>query len=383
MKICFFGDAAAHHLRRWAKYFINKGHEVHVVTFNANILDNYGEVKVHIVKKRINNSMLISRILNVVPMITKLKALLRDINPDIIHSHSVGGYAYMVAASGFHPFIVTPWGSDVLIDIQNSRIEKFFTTLVLKKADAITCDGENTREIIINLGISSKKIKFITFGVDIQKFKPSSEKEYCKKKLLLPNSEIVVSTRFLTSVHDVETFIKAIPMALEKISDVKFVIIGDGPQKEYLMNLAKNLGIFNAIRFAGKVLEEEMSLYLKSADIYVSTSLSESGLAASTAEAMACELPVINTDTGDIGLWIKDGGFIVPTKNPEVLAEKIVYLLKNDEERKKLGKKNRKVIEERNNYYKEMEKMEEIYKKIIRNRQGMKNLERDCFNRRV
>jgi len=128
-----------------------------------------------------------------------------------------------------------------------------------------------------------------------------------------------------------------------------------------------------------------MSLYLKSADIYVSTSLSESGLAASTAEAMACELPVINTDTGDINLWIKDGkgGFIVPTKNPEVLAEKIVYLLRNDDERKKLGKNNRKVIEERNNYYKEMEKMEEIYKKIIRNRQGMKNLERDCFNRRV
>ena len=85
---------------------------------------------------------------------------------------------------------------------------------------------------------------------------------------------------------------------------------------------------------------------------------------------MACELPVINTATGDIDLWIEDGegGFIVPVKNPPVLAEKIVYLLKNDEERKKLGKNNRKAIEERNNYYKEMEKMERIYKKLIRRR---------------
>lgn len=385
MKICFFGDAAAHHLRRWAKYFTNKGHEIHVVTFNANILDNYGEVKVHIVKKWIPGSMLASRILSIIPMIIKLKTLLKNIAPDIIHSHSVGGYAYMVAASGFHPFIVTPWGSDVLIDIQNSRVERFFTKFALRKADVITCDGKNTKNTMINLGISPRKIKFITFGVDIQKFKPSPEKKDFRKKLRLPNSKIVVSTRFLTSVHDIETFIKAIPGVLREISDVKFVIIGNGPQKEYLMNLAKRLGIFNAIKFAGKVSEEEMSLYLKSADIYVSTSLSESGLAASTAEAMACELPVINTDTGDIRLWIKDGegGFIVPTKNPEVLAEKIVYLLKNDDERKKLGKNNRKVIEERNNYYKEMEKMGEIYKKIIRNRQGMKNLERNCFNRRV
>ena len=367
MKICFFGDAAAHHLRRWAKYFTNKGHEVHVVTFNANILDNYGGVKVHIVKKWINNSMLISRILNVVPMITKLKTLLRDINPDIIHSHSVGGYAYMVAASGFHPFIVTPWGSDVLIDIQNSRIEKVFTTLVFKKADAITCDGENTREIIINLGISSKKIKFITFGVDIQKFKPNLKNGDFRKQLFPSNSKIVISTRFLTSVHDVETFIKAIPGVLKKISDVKFVIIGNGPQKEYLMNLAKSLGIFSATRFTGTVSEEEMSLYLSSADIYVSTSLSESGLAASTAEAMACELPVINTDTGDIRLWIKDreGGFIIPTRNPETLTEKISYLLKNNEMRMQFGKKNRRIIEERNNYYLEMEKMENIYKELV------------------
>ena len=44
MKICFFGDAAAHHLRRWAKYFANEGHEVCVVTFNPNILDGYGNV---------------------------------------------------------------------------------------------------------------------------------------------------------------------------------------------------------------------------------------------------------------------------------------------------------------------------------------------------
>jgi glycosyltransferase involved in cell wall biosynthesis len=126
------------------------------------------------------------------------------------------------------------------------------------------------------------------------------------------------------------------------------------------------LEIYNSIKFLGKLEEKEMISAHLASDIYVSTSLSESGLAASTAEAMACGLPVNNTDTGDIKLWLeKEGGFIIPVENPVVLAKKIIYLLQNSEIREKARKVNRKVIEERNNYYKEMGKMEEIYKKLV------------------
>ena len=368
MKICFFGDTAAFHLWRWSKYFANKEHEVHVVTFNPNITGDYGNVQVHAVRKKMPGAALLNRIMSTIPMVIDLKKLIKNINPDIIHSHSAGGYAWMPILLGFHPLIVTPWGSDVLIHVQESKIEKLFTILALKKADLITCDGENTKKAIMDLGISSQKIKFITFGVDIQKFKPGLTNKAFKEKLGLVNSKIVISTRFLTPVHNAETLIKAIPPVLEKIANVKFVIVGGGPQKEYLMDLAKALDIFNAVKFIGNVSEDEMVRYLQVADVYVSTSLSESGLAASTAEAMACELPVINTSTGDIKLWIKDGegGFIVPTKNPEVLSEKIIYLLKNEKIRKKFGKINRKIIEERNNYYREMAKMENLYKKLIK-----------------
>lgn len=367
MKICFFGDTAAHHLRRWARYFVDRGYEVHVVTFNPKIIGDYRNIRVHIVRKKVQSATLLGRMMSIIPMILELKKLIKNIKPGVIHSHSAGGYTWMVMLSGFHPFIITPWGSDILIYIQKSRIERFFTKLALNKADLITCDGENIRKAMINLGISSKKIRFIIFGVDIQKFKSSLKREGLKNQLSLDNSKIVISTRFLTPVHDVATFIKAIYIVLQKASNVKFLIIGDGPQTEYLMNLAKSLGIFNKTKFLGRVSENEMVLYLQASGIYVSTSLSESGLAGSTAEAMACELPVINTDTGDIKLWIKDGesGFIIPTKNPEILAEKIIYLLKHENERIKFGKLNRKVIEDRNNYYKEMAKMEKIYKELI------------------
>jgi len=75
------------------------------------------------------------------------------------------------------------------------------------------------------------------------------------------------------------------------------------------------------------------------------------------------------TDTGDNKEWVKDGenGFIVPVKSPKRLAEKIIYLLKNEEKRKTFGKISRKIIENKNNYYLEMAKVEEIYKQLIKN----------------
>jgi len=102
-------------------------------------------------------------------------------------------------------------------------------------------------------------------------------------------------------------------------------------------------------------------------DVYVSTSLSEAEIVASTAEAMACGLPVIVTDVADNKKWIDNGvnGFVVPVKDPKSLAEKIIYLLQDEDIRKQFGKINRKIIEERNNYYTEMEKMEDIYKKLV------------------
>lgn len=367
MRICYLADARAMHIKRWAEYFTNKGHEVHLISLNPETLSDFGEVKLHIVKKMKPSSTLMSRFLNLLPVLMRIRTLIKNISPDILHSHSVIPYGWLGMLTGFHPFIITPWGSDILIDIQNSKIDKIFTSLALRKSELITCDGENIKEAMANLGISSKKIRFIIFGVDIQKFKPTLENGNFREKLCSPNSKIIISTRFLTPVHNVETLIKAIPIVLEKIQDIKFVIIGSGPEKEFLVNLAKTLGVFNTTKFVGEISEDEMIRYLNSADVYVSTSLSESGLAASTAEAMACGLSIINTDTGDIDLWIKDGegGFIIPTKNPQKLAEKIIYLLKNDEERIRFGKINRKVIEKRNNYYKEMAKMESIYKELI------------------
>ena len=366
IKLCFLGDAITHHLRRWSKYFSNLGYEVHIITFNPKFLPNYEPVKIHVLRKPIPKQNLLYGALNAIFLVLKTQHMLKQIQPHLVHCHDAGGYSWIAMLTGFHPLIVSTQGSDILIHAKSSKIKRVFTSWGLKNADLIHCDGYRMRDEIMKLGADHNKIKIVFFGTDVTKFRPWDNKDQLKKENNL-SGNIVISTRRLDPVHNIETLIKSIRLVLESVPDTKFIIAGSGTEREYLINLSKSLGVYDSIRFLGMIEEDEMIKSLQFSDVYVATSLSESGIAASAAEAMACELPVINTDTGDIRLWIKDGenGFVIPPKTPEVVAEKMIYLLRNKEKRIEFGKINRKIIEERNNYHIEMAKMENIYKKLI------------------
>jgi len=77
---------------------------------------------------------------------------------------------------------------------------------------------------------------------------------------------------------------------------------------------------------------------------------------------------VIVTDSAENKLWVKEGegGFVVPVKDPVALSEKIIYLMKNPKKFAQYGSFNRKIIQERNNYYVEMAKMEKLYREVVK-----------------
>ena len=366
MKICFVSDAADIHTHRWAGYFANRGHDVHIISFDrpSNDMEN---ISLHVLRMFSAKTTILKYTINLLYVLKQLKKLIKEIKPEILHGHSIRDHTIIAALTGFHPFVVTAWGSDVLIYPKESKVIKYAVSFALRRADLITSDGENTEEAMIKMGIEDGKIKTIFHGTNTEKFSPSHKDEKNVNEFWSFDSPTVLSTRRLGPIHDVGTLIKAVPSVLEEIPDAKFIIVGSGEQKEYLMDLAKSLNVSDATRFVGWIPNDKLPQYLTSVDVYVSTSLSDSGLAASTAEAMACGLPVIITDFGDNRKWVEDGvnGFIVPLKDPKSLSEKIIYLLKNKQVRTKFGMGNRKIIEEKNNHYREMEKMENIYKELI------------------
>jgi glycosyltransferase involved in cell wall biosynthesis len=177
---------------------------------------------------------------------------------------------------------------------------------------------------------------------------------------------VVISTKPLRKECDINTLVRAIPLILKNIPNARFLIIGEGEEKEKLIHLTENEGVSKYVHFTGLIKNNELVQYMQCADVFVCTSLVDSGLAASVAEAMACGLPVIVSNSGDNKILIKDGknGFIFPIKSPNILAEKAILLLNDEKLRKDFTKENRRFIEEENNYYKEMDKVEKIYNKF-------------------
>lgn len=356
LKICYLAGGKSIHTLKWIRYFAEKGYDVHLVTFDN--IDQIEGVKVH----KIRHSK------NPLFRLRDTKKVVGQVNPDVLHAHFVSSYGVYADFSGFRPLIITAWGSDILVGPKKSRIKKYFVKHALKKADMVTCDAEHMKEAIKNLGIPTEKINIIFFGIDTRKFKPEEKNKELRAKLGVNGSPVVISLRRLDPICDVESLINSIPLVLKEVPETKFIIVGEGSEKERLKNLAVSLDVVDSVSFIGFVLNDELPRYLNATDVYVSTSLSDGGIAASTAEAMSCGLPVIVTDVANNRMWVEDGvnGFVIPIKNRKMLAERIIYLLKNEDARRRFGNINRKIIEERNDYYKEMAKMEDIYQGLVK-----------------
>ena len=369
LTICFFGSARSIHTIKWINYFSKKGYKTHLFSYDRPNSNSYN-FELHLLRRNFPVKIWpFNTILNIPSIYFQIKNELKTLNPDIVHAHYVTEYGNLAYLLKFHPFIITAWGSDILINPEENRIIKIITKKVLKNADLITCDAKHMKEAMVKLDVDESKIKIINFGIDVNKFSPGEKNDAIMGELGVGlRYKIVISLRNFEPIYDVKTLVQAIPAVLKEAPETIFFLIGKGTQEENLKIQAEKVGVSRNIRFIGRLPNEKLPDYLRTADIYVSTSLSDGGIASSTAEAMACELPVIITDTGDNKEWIKDSenGFVIPVKNPKILAEKIIFILKNESLRKKFGQINRQIISEKNNYYIEMEKMEELYKNLVK-----------------
>jgi len=110
--------------------------------------------------------------------------------------------------------------------------------------------------------------------------------------------------------------------------------------------------------------------YLASADVSITTALSDGGIPVSTIEALACGVPVVSTDAGDAKFWVRDGesGYVVEKKNSEMIAVRVLDILSDKEKRIQFGLRARQIVEKSQDYTLEMKRIENLYLKLINNR---------------
>jgi len=194
---------------------------------------------------------------------------------------------------------------------------------------------------IKEIGIPEEKVIVLPSGTDIKRFNLKRKNEI-REKLSIEDQKIVLFVGQLTEKKGLNSLITAIEIISKKYSNkVKFVFVGDGIFRK------KIVGMKNVITKGNLSPERTADLFV-AADIFVLPSLAE-GRPNVIYEAMASECAIVATDIGGIPEQVRNGynGILVEPRNAKMLAEKISYLLNDEDEMVRMGKNGRKrIIEE-------------------------------------
>ena len=191
--------------------------------------------------------------------------------------------------------------------------------------------------------VNKDKLIVMHNGIPINEFIPLEKEQILKEREKFnvnPDTKVIGTVARLREEKGVRFIIESVPKILDIFPDTKFFIAGDGPLKHELENLSKDLGVNDQIIFAG--FRNDIPSVLSIIDFFVAPSLTE-GSPIGILEAMAMGKPIVATNVGGIKEILKDGetGLFVPSKDSESLAQKAIYLLKNENVAKCLGEKAR------------------------------------------
>lgn len=226
------------------------------------------------------------------------------------------------------------------------KILEFCEKIVYKSSKKIVVNAEGIgKKLLENKGVEKEKIVFLPNGAELDFFTPDAETDKIDTKYDLNNSFVVLFTGLIGLAQNVEALIRAAELLREN-KKIKFLIVGDGAEKEKNENLAKSLKLENVI-FAGEKLRSEMPAFVARADVALITlknrDLFYGVIPSKIFDYMSAEKPIIINIDGEAAGIIKNArcGLIAKSESPESLAEKISELYRNEKLCTELGKNGR------------------------------------------
>jgi glycosyltransferase involved in cell wall biosynthesis len=302
---------------------------------------------------------------------------------DLLHLHYpfFGGELVGMAARNRQSPLVITYHHDVVLRGWKGQIEKFLRWSIerwlLHSASAITFTSQDyaqTSVIRSCLHGYQGRIAIIPNGVDPYYFHRGSE-------LAIPgrfrqqrsNDFIILLVARLDQAHyfkGVEVLLRALKLLPSR---VKGLVVGDGDLRSHYEEISRKLNLDTRVIFTGTASQAQLRAYYQLADLTVlpSTTAGEAfGLV--LLESLACGIPVIASDLPGVRTVVDEGqdGFLVEPGHAQHLADKILFLYQNKPIAEQMGRRGRKKVEENYRWTKIIDRLEEVYFKVLREKSG-------------
>lgn len=289
----------------------------------------------------------------------------KDFKFDIIHAHVAlpDGFAAMMVNRSYHkPLVVTIHGQDLYITLYRNASCKKALAEVFEQANKVVIVSIRLKEIAkANIGFPEKLV-VISNGVTAEEVSP-------RKSVLASKyagCRVIISVSSLITRKGLDLNIKAISQLAMKYPNLRYVVIGAGPEMSSLRQLACDLNLERQVEFLGQLPHEKVMEYMSVADIFSLPSWNEA-FGVVYIEAAAHGKCVIACEGEGIGDVIENNitGLLVKPKDVECLIEAIDSLLKNPQKAQEIGERAKKLVLENYTWAHNAQRNIEVYKQIL------------------
>lgn len=231
----------------------------------------------------------------------------------------------MANLSGFRPFVITVWGSDVFGVAEAGWWTRRPSSRALAAAALVTADSRALADAAIELGARADRMRLIQFGVDPERFRPGPDPDALRRRLDATGHRVVLAPRALRPLYRQDVVVAALA---QLPSDV-IVVFGEGGQdpdeRARLEAQAVALGVRDRLRFVPAIPHGEMPDYYRLADVVVSVPESDAW-PVTAFEAMASGVPIVMSDLPSAreGMGDLDPAALVPVGDPAATARAIL-----------------------------------------------------------
>jgi glycosyltransferase involved in cell wall biosynthesis len=342
------GYSGSVHVIRWARGLAERGFKVTVISLGGTDIEGVETIVLP------SEGL---RSLGYLRHLPRVKKLIKTLLPDLVHVHYATGFGLWGRYCGFHPLVISVWGSDI-VEFPRSLIKRLLLRRILLAADHLTATSEFLRQETVRLCSDlESKTAVVPFGVVIPEKKAGGSPDDTVRLVYIKAHE---------KKYGPDILLRAMSIVMAKNQRVHLVLAGKGSMTAELKEITGNLGIEKRVAFAGFIDNHNIFDFLSLHDIMVMPSRAESfGVAA--LEAGAVGLPVIASNVGGVPEVVIDGrtGILVTPGDASGLAEAIVRLADDADLRKKMGTAGRKYVSDRYRWENCLDRMVQIYERVL------------------
>ena len=294
-------------------------------------------------------------------IVFKLVKFINKNDFDLIHTHNMRPLIYGSLASRF---IRKP-----VINTRHGSAKKVTKPFIWNSNNRIILISNDSKRELLKYNKSIKvPVSVVYNGINLNEFNSESLGQHnreLRKGIGISESSFIIGIVARLSVEkDHATLIKAFKLVFEQKGNVDLFIVGDGSVRQSLEVLVSELNIKSNVKFLG--FRDDIPQVLHMFDVFVLSSLTE-GVSLTLLEAMAASKPIVATNVGGNSEVVIDmeTGLLVPSKDPQSMADAILKILSDKEMSERMGKAGRKRVEEVFNLERMVDAYIEVYDNVI------------------